>query len=92
MSDNKATTLRLYDEVFSQGDFDLGDELLADDFVEHEELPPGIPQGREAPRTLMTMMRGAFPDFRAVVEELLQDGDALAPCEPWTSMPNVGTW
>ena len=24
--------------------------------------------------------------------ELLQAGDALAPAEPWTSMPNVGSW
>jgi lactoylglutathione lyase len=24
--------------------------------------------------------------------ELLQDGDALAPREPWLSMPNTGTW
>ena len=24
--------------------------------------------------------------------ELLQNGQALAPAEPWTSMPNVGTW
>jgi lactoylglutathione lyase len=24
--------------------------------------------------------------------ELLQAGPALAPAEPWTSMPNVGTW
>ena len=24
--------------------------------------------------------------------ELLQSGRALAPAEPWTSMPNVGTW
>lgn len=24
--------------------------------------------------------------------ELLQEGDALAPAEPWTSMPNTGTW
>ena len=24
--------------------------------------------------------------------ELLQEGDALEPCEPWISMPNVGTW
>lgn len=24
--------------------------------------------------------------------ELLQDGPALAPAEPWTSMPNVGAW
>lgn len=24
--------------------------------------------------------------------ELLQAGDALAPAEPWASMPNVGAW
>ncbi len=24
--------------------------------------------------------------------ELLQSGDALAPAEPWASMPNVGRW
>jgi lactoylglutathione lyase len=24
--------------------------------------------------------------------ELLQRGEALAPAEPWTSMPNVGAW
>jgi len=24
--------------------------------------------------------------------ELLQQGDALPPGEPWTSMPNVGSW
>ena len=30
------------------------------------------------------------PDLISV--ELLQRGAALAPCEPWTSMPNVGEW
>lgn len=24
--------------------------------------------------------------------ELLQEGEALTPCEPWTSMPNEGSW
>ena len=24
--------------------------------------------------------------------ELLQQGEALPPREPWTSMPNVGSW
>jgi lactoylglutathione lyase len=28
----------------------------------------------------------------AISVELLQRGDALAPAEPWTSMPNVGEW
>lgn len=30
------------------------------------------------------------PDLVSV--ELLQAGSPLAPCEPWTSMENVGTW
>jgi lactoylglutathione lyase len=30
------------------------------------------------------------PDLISV--ELLQRGAALAPAEPWTSMPNVGEW
>ena len=30
------------------------------------------------------------PDLISV--ELLQKGDALAPSEPWTTMPNVGEW
>ena len=30
------------------------------------------------------------PDLVSI--ELLQRGAALAPCEPWLSMPNVGEW
>jgi len=30
------------------------------------------------------------PDLISI--ELLQQGEALAPREPWTSMPNVGEW
>ena len=30
------------------------------------------------------------PDLVSI--ELLQKGEALAPAEPWTSMPNVGSW
>lgn len=30
------------------------------------------------------------PDLISI--ELLQKGDALAPVEPWASMPNVGAW
>ncbi|MDH3607441.1 MAG: ester cyclase [Acidimicrobiia bacterium] len=77
MADLKARMERLYEEVFSQGNLDVIDELLADDFVEHEELPPGIPQGKGAPRAYTTMFRSAFPDFRMTVEEMLQDGNKV---------------
>lgn len=77
MTDNKAVMRRLYEEAFSQGNIDVINEIMADDFVEHEELPPGIPPGREGPRTLLTIFRSAFPDFRASVEEMLEDGDKV---------------
>lgn len=77
MSDLKATMQRIYDEVFNQGNVDVIDELLADDFLEHEALPPGIPQGKDAPRVYTTMFRGAFPDFNMAVQEMLQDGDKV---------------
>jgi steroid delta-isomerase-like uncharacterized protein len=77
MSDNKTTMLRLYEEVFNGGQLEVIDELIADDFVDHEELPPGMPRGKEAPREMTSMMRGAFPDFHATVEDMLEDGDKV---------------
>ena len=36
------------------------------------------------------MMFSLPPDGVSI--ELLQKGGALAPAEPWVSMPNSGTW
>ena len=74
MSELKALMARIIDELFNRGDFDVFDELISDDFVEHEALPPGVPQGKAAPREMITMMRAAFPDFQVTVEDMLQDG------------------
>ncbi len=77
MSDLKALMWRIIDEAFNRGDFDVFDELVSDDFVEHEELPPGVPQGKAAPREMITMMRAAFPDLQVTVEDMLQDGSKV---------------
>lgn len=77
MSDLKATMTQLIEEVFNKGNFGVMDDFVADDFVEHEELPPGVPPGKDAPRVMMTMMREAFPDFHVTVEDMLQDGNKV---------------
>lgn len=77
MSDIQAVMRRIYAEVFTQGNVDLIDKLMDEDFVEHEDVPPGIPPGREASKAMIAMMRSAFPDFRADVDELLQDGNKV---------------
>jgi len=61
---------RFYDEVINQKKLEILDELVADDFVEHEEFP-GIGAGPEAPRQFAEMVFAAFPDVRMEVEDLI---------------------
>ncbi len=77
MSDLKAMMARIIDEAFNEGNVDALDDLISDDFIEHEELPPGVPQGKAAPGAMITMMRAAFPDLLVTVEDMLQDGSKV---------------
>lgn len=78
MADRKETMRRFYDEVFSEGKLEVVDELTTEDFVDHEEGPPGTPGGREGVKAGVTMFRDAFPDMKAEVGQLLEDGDLAA--------------
>jgi predicted SnoaL-like aldol condensation-catalyzing enzyme len=60
------------------------DELSAPDFIEPEELPPGIPPGRETPKVMFTMLRSAFPDFKATIEQFVAEGDTVVVSMTWT--------
>jgi lactoylglutathione lyase len=51
-------------------------------------IAAGYPISRPPRDGRMAFVRS--PDLISV--ELLQKGAALAPAEPWTSMPNVGEW
>jgi lactoylglutathione lyase len=51
-------------------------------------IDAGYPISRPPRDGRMAFVRS--PDLISV--ELLQRGAALAPCEPWTTMPNVGQW
>jgi steroid delta-isomerase-like uncharacterized protein len=81
---NKALVRQLVEEGINQGNISVIDELLIPDFVEHEELPPGIPPGREGPKVLFTMLRSAFPDLKATIEHLIAEGDEVVLHMTWT--------
>jgi len=78
MSESKDLARRFYDEVFNAGELDRVDELLTPDFVDHEEGPPGMPDGIEGVKAFVAMYREAFPDLRATVEEMVEEGDKIA--------------
>jgi steroid delta-isomerase-like uncharacterized protein len=69
-----AASMRRFFEMVNSGDIDRVADLLADDFVEHEELP-GMPTGREGTRQLFKMMAAAFPDMNWDPQDILVDGD-----------------
>jgi len=75
--DNAATLLRFYEEAVNQGNLDLFDDMLAESFVEHEDLP-GFTPDREGVTQWFELMRAAFPDLKFDVEFTMTDGDRVA--------------
>jgi steroid delta-isomerase-like uncharacterized protein len=69
-----AASVRQFYELINAGDIDQFIDLLADDFVEHEEIPGGA-TGREGVRQLFTMLQSAFPNMRWEAEDILVDGN-----------------
>jgi steroid delta-isomerase-like uncharacterized protein len=73
--DARTLVARFYDGI-NAGDLGVIDELIADDFVEHEDFP-GISQDKDGVRQFFTIFRSAFPDMRMDAHEVLVDGDLV---------------
>ena len=73
--DHAATIRRMYD-LLSAGDIDGFGDLLADDFVEHEETP-GLEPTKEGVKQFFHMYRAAFPDLRMEPQDVLASGDKV---------------
>ena len=70
---------RFYSEVLSGGNLALVDEMVTDDFVDHELALPGQPPGKEGARFFANAIRSAFPDISVKeAEPTLFDGDLEA--------------
>jgi predicted ester cyclase len=66
---------RLTAEVWDKGRLDVIDELVAEDLVDHIEVPGLEGSGRERYRANAQMMRTAFPDFRNPLDLIVAEGD-----------------
>lgn len=64
------------EEVLSKGNFQLFDELFANDFHDHNP-PAGISPDKDGVRHLYKVLRTAFPDFHAEVHWQLADRDLV---------------
>jgi steroid delta-isomerase-like uncharacterized protein len=73
---------RFYDEGWNANNLDVYDELVTEDFVDHQAIP-GLPPGREGFKMLNSMFRSAMPDVWVTVDDIITDGDRVAA--RWTS-------
>ncbi len=75
-ADWKALGKRFNDEVMTQGKVEVIDELVTDDFLDHQTMP-GMPPGKEGVRAFVKMFRDAFPDLKVETVSTAVDGDEL---------------
>jgi steroid delta-isomerase-like uncharacterized protein len=73
--DHTGTQARLY-ELINAGDIDGFGDLLAEDFIEHEETP-GLAPTKEGVKTFFRAYRGAFPDLRMEAQDFVAGGDKV---------------
>jgi predicted ester cyclase len=84
MTDDVAAPLRQFiQDVVAGGDLARVDELMAPDFVEHEVLPPGLPQNRDGVKKLFAMLHGAFTNLEVSIEDEIVQGDKVVLRMTW---------
>ena len=75
MTDVKAVSRRLIEDVFNQGQYDRIDHLLAEDFVVHSG---GTDQGREEFVGMIRAYRGGLPDYHCTIDDQIAEADRVA--------------
>ena len=80
---NKAVSRRIVEEAFSEGRYDVIEELVAPTFVNHDPSVTDDLKGPAGVRQLIETYRSAFPDLRLTVEDQLAEGDKVAT--RWTA-------
>ncbi|MGH9174635.1 MAG: ester cyclase [Vicinamibacterales bacterium] len=76
IEDNKAL-IRRYFESWNTNDVEALDDLIAADAIDHM-ASSGQPAGREGYRDFYRVWHGAFPGFRAEIEDMIAEGDRVA--------------
>lgn len=73
---NKAVVRRFYEQI-DAGNFDIVDELVAEDYLNHNPPPfPGLPSGREGVKEAFRIFWQATPG-RHLIEHMVGEGDLV---------------
>lgn len=77
----------MFDEVLNAGNLNVLEMLAGINYKEHSPLL-GQPDGREGVRFRIEALRGAFPDIRFTLDELVGEDDIVAARYHWQGAQN----
>ena len=77
IEENKQLARRVPEDIATERNIGLIDELYAEDFIEHGSFGQRT-DGREAAKEHMDNLLGAFSDFEATVEDVVGERDTVA--------------
>jgi steroid delta-isomerase-like uncharacterized protein len=76
-SEESKVIVRRFWGVWEEGNIDLVDELLAPDYVNRSPATPDQPTDPEGIKAVVGMFRGAMPDLRVIIEDMIAEGDKV---------------
>lgn len=78
---NKAAARRIFDEIMNKRDLSLINDLIADNYVNHDMPVPE--KGKAGFKMIIEGFLAAFPDMHIHVAEVTGDGDLVATRGEW---------
>ena len=76
-AENKELARKLPEEAINEGNLDIIDEVVADDYVSRLPTFPEPIHGPDELKEAVSMFRTAFPDLEYTVEDLIAEGDKV---------------
>lgn len=82
--ESKRLVRQVYEDVRSEGNLELVDEILSTNYVGHDPTAqPEEVHGREGFKEQTAGYRGVFPDLRFTIDSLIAEGDEVVA--RWTA-------
>lgn len=72
----KEVVLRWFAEL-DRGNLDIVEELIAEDYVDHNPALPNLPSGREGVRQYVRILKTAFPDAIHVIDDVIAEDNKV---------------
>ena len=75
--ESKELVHRLHSEIWSKGNLDLVEEIVSEDYVEHNPTVPHDARGPSDYKQSVEMFRAAFPDLTITEADTIVEGDKV---------------